>query len=444
MSRRAFVKNAGAAAVTAAIAPMIVPAKVLGLNGQPGANDRIVLGLIGVGGQCPNLGRLGQRGRALRNMFNNLENVTVAVSADPMKDRADVQDYREILDRKDIDGVIIATPDHWHSLIAIHAAQAGKHIYTEKPLTYKISEGRTMVEFSRYYKVVHQTGSQQRSDFNNYRGCMLIRNGALGKIHKVEASNYPSPLVLALPGQALPAGLDWEKWCGPAPLVPYHHDIFHSRARPGWMSFSHFTSGEPGNWGGHGLDQIQWALGMDESGPVEIWSEGGPFEPRVVTEPNVEPATGPDQPKVFMRFDDGSPDGIVMEFVNGAPRGGGKFFGENGTLTIDRSSVQSDPEELQDFARRPAELEKLPVQLTRSTNHYQNWIDCIKTGERPCADVETGHRAATLGHLLNIARWTGKRLSWDPQLERFTNDEEANKYLDYDRRAGYELPKLPV
>ena len=253
LKRRSFLKGAATAVAGVAAGPMILPRSVLGMNGQSGANDRIVVACIGHGRQ----------GRAVANAINGQEDATVAVRVDVHKDRGEVQDYRTVLERKDIDAVIIATPEPWKAIIGIHAAMAGKHIYTEKPLTYTIAEGRKVVEASRRDNVVHQTGSQQRSMRDNYRCCMLVRNGALGRMKKVKVQNYPSPMEHALSGGPAPDELDWERWCGPAPLVPYHPDVFRSRANPGWLSFRQFSGGEVGGWGSHGLDQVQWALGMD-------------------------------------------------------------------------------------------------------------------------------------------------------------------------------------
>ncbi len=439
LDRRTFIKNTAAAAAGIAAGPMILPRNVMGMGGKQGANDRLVLAVIGLGDPREGEGgEVGARGAALAKHFSHpMYNATVALKVDVHDDRGDIRDYREALDRKDIDAVVIAAPDHWHAPMAIHAAQAGKHIYTEKPLTYKISEGRKMVEATRRYNVVHQTGSQQRSIFDNYRGCMLVRNGVIGRIKKVIVYNYPSPMRNALPGGAPPDSLDWEMWCGPGPLVPYDENVFFSRANPGWISLEEFSSGELGTWGGHGIDQVQWALGMDHTGPVEIWTEGEPFEPWIVKEPRRGRLQGPNEPKVFMRYDDGG-EGIVMEFNNKAPLPGAIFVGEKGTLTLDRGSFRTDPPEL--AVVRPHEFEAMEHQLYLSRNHLRDWIECIKTGKKPIADVEIGHRTATVCHLGNIARWTGRRLHWDPVKEEFRGDPEANQYLDYERRKGYELP----
>ncbi len=428
VDRRSFLKAAvGGAAVAAS--PLILPRRVLGMRGQAGANEHFVLGLIGAG----------PRGNSVARSFNRFDDVTVAMRADVHKSRGDTQNYHELLERDDIDGVIIATGDRWHALAAIHAAQAGKHIFTEKPLSFTIHEGRKMVEATRRYEVVHQVGSQQRSMYDDYRGAMLVRNGHIGKIHKVYAYNYCSPMEHALPGGDPPDDLDWDRWCGPVAVVPYNENVYPMRANPGWMSFRQFSGGEMTGWGTHGLDQIQWALGKDDSGPVEIWTVGDPFEPWIVTEPRPGRFHGPKTPKIFMRYENGA-DSIEVEFTEEAPMGGGIFFGERGTIRTGRGSLRCDPPELAELGVE--DFEAMDIQLYRSGNHQRDWLDCIKTGERPCADVEIGHRSTTVCHVANIARWTGRRLFWDPVNEQFQDDADANTYLDYERREGYQLPEL--
>ncbi len=433
VSRRQFLRRSAHVAAAGFAVPVFVPSGVLAYQGNPGANDRIGVAAIGVGRQ----------GRALvRNAHGKRDARLVAV-ADASLPRAEqvgrevdaepYQDYRKLLERSDVDAVISATPDHWRAITCIEAAQAGKDLFGEKPLTLTIREGRLMVEAVRKYERVFQTGSQQRSHSANRFGCELVRNGRLGKIHTVIGRNYPSPWEADFPGQTAPEGLDWDLWCGPAPLAPYHADLFAPRANPGWISFRPYSGGEMTGWGPHGLDQIQWALGMDESGPVEVWTEGEPFNPPTYTEPESR-ARGDRlgaEPKVFFRY----ANGITLELDRGNP-GGGIFEGEEGRIEIFRGRVTSNPAELVEQPIREDE-----IQLERSNDHMQNWLDCIKSREKPIADVEIGHRSATVCHLGNIARWVGRHLRWDPVAEQFPEDEEANQYLDRPRRAPYQLPE---
>jgi len=341
------------------------------------------------------------------------------------------EDYRKLLERKDVDAIATATPDHWRSLVCIHACQAGKDIYAEKPMTLTVTEGRRMVEAARKYRRMFQTGSQQRSMIPNYVGCELVRTGRIGKVQRVIAKNYPSPWECGLPAQPVPEGLDWDVWCGPTELAPFNKDLFQPRSNPGWISFRRYSGGEMTGWGAHGLDQVQWALGMDNSGPLEIWTEGEKFNPPTYTAP--ESRTRGEKlcsvPKIFYRY----AGDIVMELDNG-PDGGAIFVGEKGRITIDRNICKSDPPEI-----AAAALTQEHPGIGGS--HMQNWLDCIKSRQRPIADVETGHRSSTVCHLGNIARWTGRKLRWDPVAERFANDAEANTYLDRPRRKPYALPE---
>jgi predicted dehydrogenase len=342
-----------------------------------------------------------------------------------------MQDFRRLLEMKDVDAIVTATPEHWRSNICIPACQAGKDIYSEKPVSLTIHEGRLMVEAARKYKRVFQVGSQQRSMWVDIAVCEFIRDGGMGKISKVVVPNYASPWFNNLPAQPVPAGIDWELWCGPAPVVPYNLDLYTPRANPGWLSFRPYSGGEMTGWGAHGFDQVQCALGMDESGPVEVWTEGPKYNPPKYTA--AEPKTRGDkicsEPKVFMRY----AGDIVMELGDG-PDGGAVFIGEKGKITINRGRCESDPPELAEeaLAKRPRGF---------NGDHLKNWLDCIKRRGKPIADVEIGHRSATVCHLGNIARWTGRKLRWDPVKEIFPDDQEANEYLLRQHRKGYELPE---
>lgn len=290
-----------------------------------------------------------------------------------------------------------------------------------------------MVETVRKYGRVFQTGSQQRSQAENRFGCELVRNGRIGTIHAVIGANYPSPWECALPAQPLPDGLDWDMWCGPTEPVPYHIDLCTPRANPGWISFRAYSGGEMTGWGAHGLDQIQWALGMDDTGPVEIWTEGPEFDPPVYREPESrsrgEKLCG--RPMIFYRY----ANRVTVKLDSGNP-GGGIFIGDKGKIEIFRGKVTSNPPEVVEEPIRDDE-----IHLYESTNHIGNWLECIKSREKPIADVEIGHRSTTVCHLGNIARWVGRKLQWDPVKEVFPGDEEANAYLDRPRRKGYQLPE---
>ena len=286
-SRRDFLKKGVAAGIAGVAAPMIIPSGVLAQPGRRrGANDMVVMGGIGIG----------SRGGGVITGFNNEADAVVAAVADVDINRARqtasnipgaavYQDYRRLLDRSDIDAVMVATPDHWHAIVSIHAMQAGKDVYCEKSMSHTVHEGRVMVDASKRYNRILMVGSQQRSQDRFYRAAMLIRNGYLGQITRIMGVNFAGPWENALPGEPVPEGLDWDMWCGPVEPHPYNSNLRTSRASPGWLSIRDFCGGEINGWGTHDIDQMQWALDMDDSGPVEVWVEGDPYEPWVARTP---------------------------------------------------------------------------------------------------------------------------------------------------------------
>ena len=431
-SRRRFLNRAVACAAGGMVVPYFVPAGVLAGADRPGANERIGVGYIGVG----------RRGLQLMGLPKEGQFVAVA---DVNRPRAEevakarhcraYQDYRKLLECKDVDAVFVATPDHWHVLPSIHACQAGKDVYCEKPLSLCISEGRRLVEAVRKYARVLQTGSQRRSMKGHRLGCELVRNGLAGKIHTVRILNYPSPWESNLPGQPVPEGLDWNAWCGQTEPAPYHADIYVSRSSPGWISLRPYSGGEMAGTGAHGFDQIQWALDMDHTGPVEVWCEGGKLPPVTYTAPEGRGRGDrlcSRERRVRFRY----ANGIEIHLEEGEPAAGAVFIGDRGKIRIGNNTVDSNPPEI---ARQPPQ--DLKIRVPASDNHIQNWFDCIKSRQRPIADVEIGHRSAVLCHLGNIARWVGRRLRWDPDREVFPGDDEANRYLTRPMRKPYQLPE---
>ena len=437
-SRRHFLRGAAMAATASVAMPYLIPSGILAADGQPGANDQIRVGFIGIGRQASGL--LGELLKRKEAKFVAVADVNLnrAKEAGQKYGAEPCQDYRRLLERKDVDAIVTATPEHWRSNICIQACQAGKDIYAEKPMTLTIREGRLMVEAARKYKRIFQVGSQQRSDWTDMAGCKFVRDGGLGKIQKVYCWNYPSPWECGLPAEPIPDGLDWDFWCGPTEVVPYNKDLYLPRANPGWLSFRPYSGGEMTGWGAHGFDMIQDALGMDESGPIEIWTEGAKYAPPKYTQAESK-ARGDkacSEPKVFFRY----AGGIVMELVDKTPEGvkppsfGGIIVGEKGSFTIDRGRISSEPEELalNIMSKRPKGFD---------SGHIANWLSCIRSRKKPNADVEIGQRSGTVCHLGNIARFTGRKLKWDPVKEIFPDDKEANGYLDRARRKPWELPK---
>jgi predicted dehydrogenase len=416
-SRRQFLKRA-AAAGSAFAAPMFVPARVLGLENAPGANEQITIGVIGVGFRARQLIEqipVGGRVVALADCY-------LKRAIDGAKDRptkwAVYQDYRQMLDREELDAALIATPDHARTLPCIHAVQAGLDVYAEKPLTVYVREGRTLVDAVRKHKRIFQVGTQQRTMEINRFCCEFIRDGKIGTVQLVSGVNYTGPRRYeGLPEEPVPDTDDWNTWCGPTELRPFNNQLQFA-----WMQWRDYSGGEMTNWGAHGVDQIQWALGKDHTGPTELWPE----------------SLGPNG-AVSMRYSDGTL--VKFERAN-APMGGAVFTGSECKMEINRNRFATNPPDFVKDAPDPAVAEKWEGEGWIARPHIQNWLDCIKSRELPNADVEIGHRSITICHLLNFARELGRKLHWNPDAERFENDDEANGLLERPRRAGFELPEV--
>jgi predicted dehydrogenase len=415
VNRRQFLQT-GAAAAAAMAVPLYVPARVFG------ANERIVTGHIGVGGQ----GRGNLKGfLSYAGAVCDVDQKHLAQAAKMVEGTgrscATFTDYRKLLDRKDIDAVVISTPDHWHALPTIHACEAGKDVYVEKPLTLTIGEGRKMVEAARQHGRVVQTGSQQRSASNFRTACELVRSGRIGKLQTVLVGiprpNHPGEPV---PDSEPPAELDYETWLGPAPSRPYNRKRVHYNFR----FFRDYSGGQMTNWGAHHIDIAQWGMGTDETGPVSI--EGtATFHPQgwhEVTETC----------RIVHRYASGV-EMIVGQGQKDIPQGT-TFIGTEGRIFVNRGKLSSDPEGI---VKEP--LTDADVKLYVSGDHKRNFLDCMRTREKPICDVEIGHRSATACHLGNIAVYLGRKLQWDPQREQFVGDDEANGYLLKEYRQPWEI-----
>ncbi len=421
-------------------------------------NDEIGVGIIGCGRRNGQLviGKGGQgappaHARILATADFNM--VRAAEWAKNYRAKA-YQDYRSLLDRKDVDAVIYATPEHWHYLPCIHACQAGKDMYGEQPLSHTIREGRAMIQAVRKYKRIFQTGEQQRSHPATRKGVELIRNGRIGKVHTVIGYNYPSAFECNFPAQPIPPYLKWDAWCGPNEVVPYNINIYLSRipyvrevpypvqsteacaVGPGWMSFRPYSGGELPNWGCHGLSMVHWALDMDHSGPVEIWVDPAEKLPEVVYDvPDLRDRGDALSSKAIINYK--YANGVVLTLGSYDPKlgGGATFIGDKGRITIFREGYECDPVGL-DKDPLPADA----VRVYESDNHMENFFGCVASRKDPIMPVEAGHSVATLCHLGNIARQLGRSLKWDPEKETFPGDDEANKYIDVPKRKQYQIP----
>ena len=405
MNRRHFITAAGFSALSAT--------RVFG------ASERIRVGVIGVGGrsnllidQLPETAEI----VSVADCFLKRANDSKAKRAAQWRVTAD---HRRLLDEKDIDGVIVGTMDHTRVLCAIHACQAGKDVYAEKPMTAYLAEGRALVQAARRYNRIVQVGSQQRSMAMNKLACEFVRTGGIGKLLFVEGVNYtgPQPYTPQVE-EPVPDTLNWDVWCGPTPLRPYS-----SKLQFGWMRWRDYSGGEMTNWGAHGLDQIQSALGTDETGPVE-W----------------EPLDGYGPGAIAFRYANGVTVRLVMPAGN--LNGGAIFVGEKGRIEITRNAFRTDPPDMVKELPAAEEVNKWKDEVAKwqAKYHMQNWLECMRSRSKPLADVEIGHRSVSLSHLANITRELGRKLRWDPAAERFKDDAQANALLTRPRRKGYELP----
>jgi predicted dehydrogenase len=421
LRRRAFLGSAAAAAA----APWLIPHSVLAAGDRPGANDRITLGIIGMGVRGnQHLNNIPPAGQVAAICDCDLPNTATALKAHQAKWQV-YQDYRKLIERKDIDAVIVCPTDPHHVLASMLACQAGKDVYCEKPLSVYVTEGRALVKAARKYRRVVQTGTQQRTMQMDRFACELVRDGGIGKIKAVECVNFrgPDPYP-GFPARPIPAGLDWDLWMGPTPQRPYNNKIH----KEWWGQWRDYAGNMMTFLGAHAFDMVQYALGTDQTGPVAFW-------------PVEEVKNG----RLHFRYADGVE--VRMTFADDkppyrGPRNGAVFVGEKCKIEINRNKFTTNPK---DFVKNPPPPEAAagwngPGWIARG--HVQNWLDCIKTRGTPNADVEIGHRTATICHLCNITRQLGRRLHWDPERETFVGDDEANRLLDRPRRKGWELPDV--
>ena len=436
ISRREFLRAARNASlgVGAGIGlPSLFLNRTLAQSGQNPA-DFVRVGFIGVGGQGgSNLRALMKNAVAVCDVDSeHLAKARQRIEEANKRPCAAFKDYRQMLESKEIDAVVVSTPDHWHALASIHACEAGKDVYCEKPLTLTIAEGQAMLKVARRTQRIVQCGSQQRSDSKFLKAAEYVRNGRLGRIKRVLVGlvgvNWTKdPLV---PDSEPPPELDYNLWLGPAPHRPYNKQRVHYYFRFFWD----YSGGQMTNWGAHHLDIAQLALGMDESGPVEIDGKG-----------EVDPEKRFETPPKFgitYKYANGvivecrSPQIKVadllpgkkeqaMEILNGKDDFNGCIFeGEKGLLYINRGVIRSWPDTI---LQEP--LKTGDMRLYESKQHHQNWLDCIKSRKLPICDVAIGHRSATVCHLGNISIRAGRKLKWDPAKETCVNDDEANASL---------------
>lgn len=341
------------------------------------------------------------------------------------------QNYRRLIERDDVDAVIIATPDHWHAAMSIEAMQAGKAVYCEKPLALTVAEGKLLRETVRQTNAVFQVGTMQRSDPIFRTACELVRNGRLGEIRKVTVTLPPASAGGPFATTTPPPELDWDLWLGQAPAVPYCPERCHYNYRWWWD----YSGGIMTDWGAHQLDIVHWALGVDDSGPLGVQS-------RAVL-PDIP--NGYDVPTSFtvqLRY----PGNVPVEISPQGDRLGILFEGSRGRIFVNRGGVFGKPyDDLRDHPLPDAAIRLNPHIGSLGTSwfqHLRDFMECVRTGRQPVSDVASQHRSTTACHIANISMRLGRALRWDAVAETFPDDAEARALLSRDQRAPYAVPAL--
>ena len=456
-TRRQFLAAAGLAVAS----PLVIPRSVFGQNGSPGANDTVKVALIGLGGRCSGIypneikPAAGLKVVSLCDFWPTRVTEFMKKFDGDFKPEQGYSDFRKMIEKEKPDGIMAETTTHQRAWTSAIAMQMGCHLYIEKPMVLTIEEGRYLVNCARKYKRVTQVGTQQRSLPLCLWACKQVQDGVLGKVKVVEAPNFVGPNIWTdQPGQPYPEGMTdeiWDLWTNQAVFRPYHPQIHR-----GWANWWDYDAGGRSfgvsGWGTHSYDQVNMALGTNETGPVEILleepceiRESGKYDERTVGEDETGAGyyrqarlTGP-RAKMKMWF----ANGVELRLNLDGDRGPGLgciVTGEKGKMEINRHKLSSNPKEI--VANMPAEFKNTRPE---TIYHIENWVECIKSGKKCTADIEYGQRSTTLCELVNIVRATapvGEKIGWDPVKERFTNNDKGNAMLSRPRRKGYELPEL--
>lgn len=428
VTRRGALK-AGLSVAAVAGFPMIVPRRAVAGGDETPPSERVGVAHIGVGNQGGNnlasLFQLSQRADTVAVCDVDRDRLAAAAKKALQKTghrcRA-YDDYRRVLDDRDVDAVVVTVPDHWHALMTVQACAAGKDVYCEKPLSLTVADGRAMVAAARQHARVVQTGSMQRSIERFRRACELVRGGALGKLHTVRCGisgvNFKGDPA---PDSEPPPELNYDAWLGPAPQRPYNVRRVHYNFRFFWD----YSGGQMTNWGAHSIDIAHWGLGCDDAGPLAVegtarYASDGLYE----------------VPQWFEAVYAYPGD---VKLIASMQVGGGTtvFEGTAGKISVSRKELKADPAEIltQPSLAGPA------VELYRSHDHFADWLDCIASRRRPICDVEIGHRSATACHLGNIAIRLGRPIRWDAASETIIDDDEANGWLARPYRSPWSLPQ---
>ena len=431
--RREFLKTAPLALAGAAAFPSIVKASALGRAGAVAPSDRIVMAGIGFGMQGPsNMRTFLGKSEVQWVAVCDLDDVPLRKAQETVnghygnKDCATYKDYRELFARGDLNAVSIAIPDHWHAIVSIAAIRAGLDVYGEKPFTHSLREGRALCDAVKRYGRVWQTGSWQRSEDNFHRAAELVRNGRVGKIQRVEvgppaghhdfAGTFGKEKI-----ENPPSGFDYDTWLGPAPWSPY----CTARVHMNWRWNMDYGGGQLMDWVGHHLDIAHWALDLERTGPVEVKGTG-----EFPTKGIYNSAT---KYWVETKYADGTP----MVLAGGYPeiQSGTKWIGDAGWIWVDRGGLESQPAHLISETVGPNE-----TRIYRSRDHWQNFLDCVRSRAVTIAPAEVAHRSASVGHLGVIAIETGRTIKWDPATESIIGDPGAERLLSRAYRKPYQMP----
>ena len=440
MERRKFIKNSTAIAAGASVIP-IVPGTASAAARIFGANDKVVIGAIGINGMGMSdlrafLQQEGVECAALCDVDRNVLEKRATETTELQGKKPDLYgDYRKLLDRKDIDAVIVGTPDHWHCLPMVEASETGKDVYVEKPLANSIQECDIMIKAADRYDRVIQVGQWQRSDPHWQNVVKFVNGGSLGKIRTVKAWAYIGwkGELPARPDEPVPDGVDYDFWLGPAPARPFNLHRFHFNFRWFWD----YAGGLMTDWGVHLLDYALY--GMNQYVPNAVMSSGGKYAfPEDARET-------PDTQFANYEFDDFA---LVWESTIGISGGlygrghGVAFLGENGTLVVDRQGWEVIPE----VSQGAPLMEAVPLTAKGGASglnlHVQNFLECIKSRKTPNASIEIGGHIARIAHLGNIALKTGRKVYWDAENGKFFNDEKANELIKAHYRSPWKLPSV--
>jgi predicted dehydrogenase len=454
LNRRTFIKKTSATAIAASL-PTIVPASVFGKNAP---SNRIQVGQIG----CGRIARDHDMPGTMQ--YDTAQLVAVCdVDQNRLKDgkklvdkyyqnkgkKADTKmfdNYQDLIAHKDIDAVLISTPDHWHAQPAIEAALAKKHVYLQKPTSLTVEEGRLLSDIVQKQKITLQVGTQQRSSPQFRYAAELVRNGRIGKLHTVKVGLPGDPSGPVAQTEAVPSALNFDAWLGSTPEMEYSEMLVHPKVgygRPGWLRKEQFGAGMITGWGQHHFDSAAWGMNTEYTGPIGVeaiadfpkngsWDVHGDFLVKAEYE-----------------------NGITMLTSGGYPNGI-RYEGEEGWIFVTRGAYRataSDPIPVNNGVKSldasdPTLLESVigpnEINLYKSDEQHGNWLECIKSGKQPISPVEIGHRACTVCLVSHIAMKLPRQLEWNPEQERFVNDAEANALLSRTQRAPYGTSNIKI